>query len=417
MKGSLVLAMMTVVGLGCAETAHAQSGTPESLLEGRQPRKVTVIAQAKAEYDTNIARGSASLAALRGLTRADTIYSPSLNIDAVMPVDRQVVFLNGVVGYLFHDANARLDRSRIDVTGGAGGELGPCGVIASGGYLTGRSELEDRTLVADVSNVRTVKRVSLSARCSTPTGLGLVLNGSRDWGDNSAQLANEQDFEMASATAGISYARQSVGSITLIGSYSRTEYPHRIIITAGTPGYEVIGAAVELKRRLGARLEAAVQGGYSRVNLLAPLPPAPGAPADVLSEFQGWTYSGNLSFRPSSRIQANAIFEKKISPTLIAGRSYEIQTNYTLRASYRLGSRFTMSAGAILKDSDSRGGVPIGANFLTDSRTKVAVASIRYRQSDRLSFELTGQYEDRKADVSSFNYDSERIGIATNLAF
>src|SRR4051812_12471236 len=58
-----------------------------------------------AEYDDNVARRSSSLGR-PGLKRKDDyIYSPSVAVDAGMPVGRYNLFLSGDIGYDFHQYN------------------------------------------------------------------------------------------------------------------------------------------------------------------------------------------------------------------------------------------------------------------------------------------------------------------------
>ena len=400
---------------GGGSVAQAQV-TSSNMASGRIERHLEFHARAQVDYDNNLARTSDERAALQGVEPEDTIFTPSLEASITQPIGRQAVFLQGVVSYNFHDKNTQLDHDRWNLTAGLANKLGPCGSVLSGSYLRGRSELDDYTLVSRVENVLTVKRVAVDITCVRPPGLGIILSGSKDWGDNSLALVEENDYETTSASGGITYSRPSMGTISLLGGYTRTEYPNRLTLSGQEDGYELTNVGVRLERRLGGRIQADAAFGYSWVNLLAPTLPLPGVP-DANSQFEGWIYSVDASYKASGRLTALAGFEKRISPTLIEGRTYEIQTNVDLRANYRIGSRFLASLGALQRKSDSQAGIPINPFTLTDSRTRAVLGSLRYQQSERLSFVLTAQHEKRKADNPAFNYNGERVGLSADFAF
>ena len=103
------------------------------------------------------------------------------------------------------------------------------------------------------------------------------------------------------------------------------------------------------------------------------------------------------------------------------GQTYELQTNYALQADYRIGSRFSIRASGRQSESDIRGAaivpVGIGVNILTESRIRSVLGSLRYRQNDRLSFVLSGGYEQRRTNDPDLDYTSERIGLAAELRY
>lgn len=416
----MALGVLLAAVAGVSE-AQAQVSA-DSMVAGRPTRQVEFKAQGKVEYDTNIARSNEAGAIRQGVSPSDTIYSPSLIASAVMPVGQQAVFLQANASYLFHDKNKQLDHSRINAAGGLGGRLGPCGATVTGAYARGRSELEDRTLTSRVQNIATVKSLSVGATCIRPPGIGVLVNVQRDWGSNSLAITQMNNYETTSGTAGVIFGKPTTGSISLIGNYSKTEYNDRPTLTGETPGFETYGGGFRFQRNLGARIQGTATLTYSHVETLTALvaPPVPpgGTPLpDPQTEFNGLTYSAGVSFRVSSRLKTEATFDRRISPTLIGGKTYELQTNYTLRADYRIGSRFLVGVGAAQRESESRGGVSTDPTTLTDSRTRTVQGSLRYRQNDRLSFALNAQAERRKADNSDFNYNGERYGLAADFTF
>lgn len=412
--GRCGLGAVLFVAVATASAARAQI-TSDSMVQGRAARQVDINAQGRVEYDSNVARTSKSAAAARGLVVDDIVYSPGVYATIVQPIGQQAVFLNGRVSYLFHDKNTRLDTSRVNATAGAGGRLGPCGAVVSGTYARGRSELDDTTLSEAVENILSLKRVNVGATCIRPGGLGLTLGASRDWADNSLARLEASDYETIGASAGLIYSRPATGSIGLLANYAMTEYRDRPTLSGRTSGYELVAGGVQVERRLGARIQGKASLSYSHVELLDPIILVPGG-TSVVSDFDGLTYSANLTFRASSRLRISGNFQRAISPTLVSQQAFEVQTDYEANVDYRLGSRISVSGGIAQKDSNTRGLLTPGV-IVTDSRTRSYLGSIRYRQSDRLSFVLSAAHQRRETDNPLLDYSSDRIGISTDVSF
>lgn len=407
-QGRLSLTVVAV-GVAFASSAAAQV-TPDAMLHGRPSRTMDVEAHARVEHDSNIARTDADLAAARGISRADTLYLPSVSADIVVPVGQQAVFLRGFASYVFHDKNSRLDHSRYDLTGGVGSRLGPCGSVVSAGYTRGRSELQDFTLVTTVNNILEVKHLAASLTCVRAPGLGVYGSVSRDWGSSSVTTVTNGDYVATHAQGGLRYSRAATGSIGLIGLYGRTEYKDRPVAAFTNDGYEMRGGGLELARRLGGRIQANASISYVHVEPLSALP-------GTQTNFNGYTYSADVSYRATSRLNGQLTFSRNISPTLIQGQSFEVQTLYGASGDYRIGSRFSLGLHAEQRKSDSRGVVLPTGNVLTQSRTRAYESSLTYRLNKRLSFVLTAAREERRADNPDFDYNNDRVGLSADFAF
>lgn len=55
----------------------------------QETRSVTFGVQATVVHDSNVSRSDAATAALRGIQREDTIFSPAVTADVLLPVSRQ----------------------------------------------------------------------------------------------------------------------------------------------------------------------------------------------------------------------------------------------------------------------------------------------------------------------------------------
>lgn len=377
----------------------------------QEARSLDFGLQARVEHDSNVAQSSELVAQQRGLSRSDTIFTPSLNVNALIPVGRQSVFLRGAVGYTFYDKNSQLDRARVNLTGGANGRAGPCTGAVTGGLLIGQSELTDIALVTSVENVQETKRIALDLSCARPTGLGVVFSASQDWTDNSVEQLFSSESERRSIMAGFSYSRPALGSITVFANHQETEYPNRLLAVGVTDGYEMDAYGVTYSRQLGARIQGTVTAAYTTVN-----PASSALLGAAVADFTGTTYSGNLTFRATSRLRAQANFSRAITPSVGVGKQYDVQTGYGISADYDIGSRFAVNLGMGQNESESEGVLPSSLT-LTSSRLTTVFGSVRYKQSDRISLTLNARREERKANLPQFEYSSNRIGISADVAF
>jgi hypothetical protein len=387
------------------------------MIAGPPARFIHADASVRAEYDSNIARTSPQAAALLGLRQDDITYSPTLNLNIVDPIGRQAVFLQGSVGYLFHQNNRQLDSEQINLNGGAGVNVGRCGSVLSGGFFRGRSQQEQLGAVINVENILEVKRASLGITCATPAGLGLVFSTSYDQGDNSLPQVAVSDYRSTSVSGGLMYGRPSTGSVQLLASYTRTDTPNTVFPTTGSDGYENESVGVTVSRRAGGKIELNASVNYSKVNLLTPANAilVPGSPSGSSS---GLTYTSNIDYRASSRLQFHGTFNRQIKPTLLIGSSYEIQTFYGVRADYRLGSRIQIGAGADLgRDAGQATAAPLAATTLTNSEIKGIFASVRYQQSPRIYVVLDARHESRTANLPEFEYTSDRVGLSLAVSY
>jgi len=382
--------------------------TVSSQAAAQESRQLKIGLHADVTHDSNVTASSKSQAALRGLTPEDTIFTPSVTFDALAPMGRQALFLRGSAGYIFHDANKRLDRESLDLTGGLNGRFGPCATIVTLGYSRGLSQYEDPLLVLSVENVQDVKQAKLDVGCSRETGFGVILGASKNWITNDLALVKESDSESRTVTAGIGYKRPTFGSLSLFVNQTQVEYPNR----PANSGYEMQSAGLTYERKLGARIEGTVTVAYTTVDQ-----ESTGVGAGVARNLDGATYSGQLTYRVNNRMRLQGSVDRAITPSTGLGRTYDVTQGYRVGGEYDLGSRITFSLGGGQVERDSEGSQPVVGLALTNSTTKVMYGAVRYKQSDRLSFVLNVARDERTTNTPQFDYTSNRIGLAADVTF
>ena len=396
-------------------------------------RAYNVDANLQVEHETNLVRASAVIAARGNVTPADTVYAPSVVFNFVQPLGRQALYLNGTAAYLFHQKNKTLDNEQVNLSGGAVLVAGPCHVVLTGGYVRGRNELNNpaarlpgATLNAGptdtsltnasettVFNIQTGQEAGAVLACNPSAGLGIVAQAEEQQTSNSQSVTSNGRFRTYVGSAGISYQRPSLGALSLVANYSRTNVQGQSQPALTPGGFETVGASLSYTRQLGGRIELSVTGGYVTAHILNP--PAILAGAGQPSDFSGTTYAAEASFRATSRLQAKASLQRQISPTLLTGNSYELQTSYDLGLNYQIGSRIAVSLVGNRQQSEVNGvvTVPLAAT-LTNSLVNSLSVSVGYKMSRRLSFRLVASRETRTADNPDFNYTNDRVGLSLN---
>jgi hypothetical protein len=432
-------ALFLVVASG--GSAAAQVGAAPSGLgapgAGPPTRTFNLQASALVEHDTNLTRESDALASQSGLTPEDTVYSPALSLHVVAPVGRQALFFDGSASYLFHQNNTRLNSEGLNFSGGGVLSAGACGAVVRGGYSRGRSELlfpEGQTLPGGVvpvvpvpvttnfestiESIETTEDAGLSVTCARASGIGAHAQVGQQWVSNSQAISGSGSYRATNASAGLVYSRPQFGSVALDGVYGRTIYGEQLTPNLVPRGFETTGANLSFNRQLGGRIQANLTVGFTHAHDLSPpVLPVPLA-VNPFRDFSGLTYAAGASFRVTSRLEAKATFQRQITPTLLAGSSFEVLTGYGLDVSYTLGSRITLDVKGDRQESRTNGMLLVqSAQTLTNSRVNDLSASASYRMNRRISLQLIGTHETRDADNADFNYTNDRVALTLSTTF
>lgn len=375
---------------------------------GAQTRSATIQAGLRGLYDSNVGRGSAQVATIRGLDRQDDfIYSPSLSGDISNPLGRGSVYLNGSIGYEFHQYNKQLDSERIGLNGGVRGEVGPCGGTIGGQFGRGQSNLSDLDLSV-TQNVQQTVSASADLLCASQGGLGVVLGGSTSRQTNSAS-SRAVNSTTNSAYVGVSHTSEAVGTVSLRANYSKlnNDTP-RLFPGVPLQGFENTGVGLSIQRPIGARLTGQASINFSNV-----------ASDGVNPGYTGVAGSGDLRYVVGPRLQMTLGYERSAAPSLQAGYNYQLQSTVRFGADYTLGPKIKTNLALSYSDRSYRGQVatPILAQIASDN-TFIAALGASFQVGRRISLGLTGGWEDRNANLPQFDYTAYRIGLtATTILF
>lgn len=375
----------------------------------QEAKQFDIELAARAAYDTNVSRSNEAVAALRGLQREDWILSPTVSVDVVQPLGRQAIFLKGDVGYNFYQENDRLDREKIALKGGAKVNLGPCRSTIGGSFDRRQSDLRDLQL-GSIENVESLQGVSMEMGCGRVAGLSANMSVADERADNSSAQRKRSDYQSTNATAGLVYRRATFGELTLFGRVGSTTYKNRLITSGGVTeadGFDSYGLGVNFGRNIGSRLRGSLSIGYMSVDPKTP----------VGNDFEGITYSADLTVKPSNRLETRLFAERAVKPSNRYQASYSVDRSYNLQAEYAVGSRIKIGLGAGYADRRYESAALRGAPVITEEEVRTVSGTVRFTMSRRLILLLDATQEERDANLHGFDYTANRVSLSATTTF
>ena len=400
--GALCLTWLT---LAAAPVATAQVFQGPTTVDNRP----AVDASIETLFDTNVSRSSTTLAAGRGLKQEDWVYSPDVAVDLTRPIGPEAVFLVGDIGYDFHQTDTVLNREHINLEGGAKGQFGLCHGTLSGSVDRHQSYLEDIAVAAPfVSNTQELTSINLDGGCARAIGLGVELSAAESWEGNSSAQFQTFDYRQTTVTGSLVYQRPNFGKLSAFGQYDHAGYPNQVVpgptSTLGN-AYDLYAGGVRYERDIGARISATVSLAYTSLTTRNAV------------GFNGFTYSGDLTYRVSGRLSAHISAERAARPAVLNDAAFLVEQTYIAEATYSLGTRITLSAGASEQNQHFGGVLLMPTVAITDSRMTDYYTTARVSFARRFYIGIDGRYEVRRADVSELNYDDARVGVTVGARF
>lgn len=373
-------------------------------------REFQVDARVATYYDSNVSRTSRSAASARGLKAEDFILTPSVKANIVQPLGQQAVFLDGVVGYDFHRRNPELDRRRYDLTAGGAAQVGPCRPVAYGNYKAFQSDLAEIDL-STTSNLQTTRALGLALQCGQGAGIGGGVTVQRADVKNSSRRLVEQDHTDEVLAVQLAYSAPTLVDATLFYTFNSTEYPNRIL--PGRPvgdGFFTESVGLQLRRRFGSRLTTGA--GVSATRLKREF-----APAGSKAKISATTYQADVQYRAGTRLTLNASAIRNVRPSERLGKLYDIAENLEARATYRLGSRFLISAGHLYSDVNSNVDTALAGLVVTSSVANSTFGQFEFSRFGNGTLTFDVRHERRDTNLPTFNYSATRVGLTAAYSF
>lgn len=399
----VALGVAVCVGFGTSAAAQA-------IPQISSARQFKIKSAVNVIYDTNVSRTSKALADLRGIEMRDVTVRPEVGLEVVQPLGRQLIYVNGRLGYEFHRENSELDRGRASVQGGYITRLGMCQGSASTSYRASQSDLATVDTLR-VKNLQQTSVIGVGAQCGRSQGIVATVSAQRSETKNSATVQKLADSDSDTLGLGIGYGNATLGRLMLTYSYSDNELPNRI--TPGRPigdGFLVQTYGVAVERKFGSRLN--VNGLLGRSTIKREF-----APPGTDLKFTSTNYAAVIAYKVGSRLNIDLSASRAVIPSVRAGKLYDIATIGEVRGRYSVGSRYTLTMGHRIADTDSNTDTFLNVPVVTNSRLKSTYGGISYRQSERVSLTLDARYDDRNTNVPDFNYKATTVGLTLEVGF
>lgn len=396
--GGGLLAFGAALAYGNVAAAQAASG-------GATDRFV-LDARARATYDSNVAGGDELVAAIRRLRQADTIYTLGATASFRLPSAKRSLFLTASADFDRHQKNSTLDADNYAITAGGDTRVGPCGLSAAASYSHRLALIQDLT-VPVAKNIVDQETLNGGVTCGRG-GIFVGLNGGVD------KLSNQSgadavfiDSTTRTVAASVGYQNNNLGSVSLVGSYSQIDYdepPGPIVAASSSVDEASIG--VNYSRKIGNRLSGNAGVNYSWIQ--------PNGISDTSSSIGA---NIDLSYRATPRLNLTLGYTLSNQASTAADASYVRTGAFHLSGDYRLNSRVSLQASVTKSRDDYRGGQALSVLQIrkSDDWSVSGGGSVKIGRNVSLTFDAS--HNDRKADLSQFNYRSDRVSVGITGSF
>jgi hypothetical protein len=403
-------ALAAVLALGAGSAAMAQqsynnpaAGPPAT---SGPHREVDVIGDLL--YNSNVAATDAQLAAARGLTLEDEIFTPSILLNLSHPIGVGQIFLTGNAGYAFYANNTILNREVIDLAGGVSGRWLLCQETLSGNISRQQSDLNQQTIVT-VKNTVATESVNLSGTCGRDVGFSPNFSVSQLWKTNSAELDQINNERTFTAVAGLAYRRPTFGSLGLFGEFDEITFDNRTIYVGNqslTSGFDNYTVGLRYVRQFGSRLQTTAAISYTD------LEPFLGGVG-----YEGFTYSADGTYKAGSRLSFHADFSRATAPSTFFYANFSINTTEQADATFVLSGRIKMQLLGSIENETYHGALLDPGIELTDQTIYNIMGTATYAFNPRISLALRLGGQKRDANQPGLSYSNFQAGLQAKAAF
>jgi len=422
-------AWVALLLIGCGEAAIAQTTAPRPPVFGsagrpsEPERHVTIRAAVDASYDSNVFGLSDALierGSLKGRSKDDFSFTPTLSLDLFMPFGRKSVYARGSVGYDLFASNSQLNRLNVNL--GLGGNVqvtNSCSAGANLNYTRSRSYAGDVFAVSDVTQVRPGNTVefrsyNVQGQCAGAVGISPSLGYTHSETRNQVSFFEFNDSNQDTIDASIGYQRPTLGRLSIYGNYSKGEYPNRNVlglpnVIPGIPqdGVTSYSAGARFERSIGTRISGAASIGFSWVD-----------PKSIFSQkFRGTTYSLSLNIIPTSRMSLDVVASRSAQLSNSVFASYSVVDVYSLNGTYKVNDRLSANFGVSQQKRDyheTAASVDRGA-FLSKDKFTRAYGGFVYNLNRRIRLNGLVSQQRRQADNPLFRFNNTTATLGVSL--
>jgi hypothetical protein len=362
-------------------------------------------ARARVTYESNVAGGDDLVAALRQLKPEDTTYTVGATAAFRLPSAKHSLFLTAAADFDRHQENSNLDADNYIVTLGGDALVGPCSVSGSASYSHRLAQIQDLTIPV-AKNIVDQENANAGVTCGR-RGIFAGLNGGYAKLTNDAATAAFVDSTTRDVAASVGYQNQNLGSLSLVGTYSKIDYDDPPGILPGVSnGVVQSGIGVTYARKIGNRLSGSAGVNYTWIN--------PDGFTDSSSAFGA---NVDLNYRASPRLNLSLDYTLSNNASTAADAAYVRTGAFRFAGDYRLNTRVTLNAAVAKTHDDYRGGRALPVLQIRESEDWIISAGGSVKIGRKVSLTFDASHTDRKADLSQFNYRSDRVSVGITGTF
>lgn len=383
-----------------AQAAPSGGGAP-----GASTDRFVLDARARATYETNVAGGDDLVAAIRRLKQEDTTYTLGATAAFQLPAAKHTLFATAAVDFDRHQKNSILDADNYLVTLGGSSMLGPCSVSAVGSYSHRLALIQDLT-VPVAKNIVDQETATAGATCGRGRFFAGI-NGGYSKLTNDASAATFIDSTTTNVAGSLGYQNENLGSLSLVGTFSRIEYDDPPSVTpVVSNAVDQTGIGVTYARKIGNRLNGSAGVNYTWLD-----------PEGITDSSSAFGANVDLNYRATPRLNLALGYVLSNNASTAADAAYVRTGAFSFSGDYRLNSRVSLTAAVTKSRNDYRGGQALSVLQIrkSDDWTISGGGSVRIGRKVSLTFDAS--HTDRKADLSQFNYRSDRVSVGITGSF
>lgn len=385
-------------------------------------RGLTFGVSVSTRYDDNIGRQVVPDGGFRVRPQVSGGYGLGLG--------RGGLFVQADYGRDFIYGSARVRPSdRMMVGGGVDFQLSRCTGQAGGSWRRGL------TFVTDASQFGGFSQESATAGFAANCRLGgaLSINGSvlrsdiqtvRDAGGGQL-FSTAFDMQRWSYSAGLGFGTPALGQFSLGGSITDSRMPGRLVLTPAGPvedGLAQRSARFGYSRSFGTKINLSAGLSYinTQPNTTVSLILIDGVPQIVdRPGFKGLGYDVALDVNLTPRLGVAVTAGRNTFANGVVGAQFTVANTWAAQIDYKLGTRYTLSAGVNARNSQYRGAFisPLEPVQRVSDEFSRVFARFGGRLGRQLRFAVDVAHNRRRSNPVQLNFDSTSVGLSLGYQF
>ncbi|WP_294320382.1 outer membrane beta-barrel protein [uncultured Sphingomonas sp.] len=322
----------------------------------------------------------------------DFILTPQVTAQYKRQIGLNDITVRGDASYGYYVRNP--DRSRIQAilnTQGTFRVAGTCVLKPLARIQRQRADYGD--INGSIDNFQTFTALGLEATCPRTVGFFPIVGIRRDTSDNDPRF-NFANQKSVSYTAGIGYARPSIGTMTAY--YNRIDSDRSAIGVnnhidrAGVTFVRSVVSSVALKADVQ-YLSARSVGANVR-------------------PYRGLGWAGELIYRPLPRLSLTGTTDRRIINDTLVPAGFAVQTDYGLRADWQFAERTKITAQGSYATRSFRGDPLVIVSGINSDTLADALLRMTRRVGARVDLQVEARHISRQTDTDANQY---KVTLAT----